>query len=276
VWYEEDENLFKKYGAPEDFLKPKLRRTYLLDAEGARALNRRLPLTMLAATARDASLPLEVRRDVAIAAWTKAVLLDSTATADDLIPLLSELVPELRPHLNDYQSETATERKRFAAYFAILNFPGMSPLMHSDYGRQALFAQIDNYRRNWWCGKGSPTYAGERMGMPEDPGGFYGLDETASSALGFLTVAEQRQAEAEWAKLSSLETGPNLLAKFVLAYRDRFPGDSRLPSALDLSLRALRYGCSDSTYSDLSHRVFRILHSKYPKSKAARRNRPWG
>lgn len=277
VWYAEDENLFNRHGPLVESVGPKIPRKSLFDHDGARALNRRLPLEFLVTIPGDTSLPSEIRRDLAVAAWTKAVLLERAHLAERLAPVLTELAPELTPYLAAYAKEQDPVRKRFSAYFAILNFPGMSPLVTSDYGRQAKFDRIENYRHNWWCGKSKPGYEGSRQEMPEDPGEMY-ADEPLPlpPPLAFLSPAQQETAETEWKQLSALETAPNLIAKAVLAYREQHPSDPRVPDALDLSLRALRYGCSDATYRDLSQRVFRVLHTKYPHSRAAKRNRPWG
>lgn len=274
-WYAEDEHLFDRYAIRDYPPVPVVARRYLFDEDGARVINRRLPFTHLAVAIAKPGLPLEIRRDLAIAAWTKAVLLGRHQFADDLVPTLSSLEPALRPFLVAYLRESEADRKRFAALFTILNFPGMSPLVTSGYGRQARFHKIENYRRNWWCGKSSPEDPTIPYGLTEDPTWDFPYPRPAPF-VSFLSNAERQEAEAEWEHMASLETAPNLMAKEVLAYREKHPEDPRLPDALDLSLRALRYGCSDMSYRELSQRVFRTLHSKYPRSKAAKRNRPWG
>jgi TolA-binding protein len=54
------------------------------------------------------------------------------------------------------------------------------------------------------------------------------------------------------------------------------PDDPRAPEALSLTVRAGHYGCGGDDETDRwVKRAFQLLHSRYPKTEAARRTRYW-
>jgi hypothetical protein len=274
VWEREDDNYFEV--APVS----KKSGDFLFDLDSTRAFNRQLPLKILVQAAQSETLPSEIRRELAVAAWTKAFLLRKDKASDEMAHLAAKLVPELKPFLDSYSKETEPESKQFAGVVAILHFPGLSPRVRAGIGRETPIDTIDSFRDNWWCGARMPEYPGDTSATSEQAGLAFQIYPQEPSIklpdIALLSKNDKRNGDEEWSRLSGLETAPNLLAKAVLDHVKNAPGDARNPEALDLSLRALRYGCSDATYHDLSHRVFRVLHAKYPKSAAAKRNRPWG
>ncbi|HEY6945797.1 MAG TPA: hypothetical protein VI431_11710, partial [Candidatus Acidoferrum sp.] len=129
------------------------------DSDASVVLTEKLPLRLLADAAKSNLLPQDLRRDVAIAAWTRAILLKNEPIAQELTPTLTELVPEVNPALADYASATDPQHREFAAVFAILHNPGFRPFVSADPGRgwfysfieESGFDQIDNFHDNWWC-----------------------------------------------------------------------------------------------------------------------------
>src|ERR1700752_3410635 len=63
--------------------------------EDARAVIDRLPLKERVALARDARLPAQLRLDIAITSYARAVLLQDHATVDALAGDLTTLLPQL-------------------------------------------------------------------------------------------------------------------------------------------------------------------------------------
>ena len=61
-----------------------------------------LPLAVLKDAALGKVLPAHLRRQVAVAAWTRAVLLDDDDTAKATAPALLELLPEMKAQLTAY------------------------------------------------------------------------------------------------------------------------------------------------------------------------------
>jgi hypothetical protein len=91
----------------------------------------------------------------------------------------------------------------------------------------------------------------------------------------FLNDAEKRAAAQERRKLAALPTAPNYLSAAAIAWAKRSPDDPRVPEALHLAVRTTRYGCVDDRSGPLSKEAFRLLHSRYPKSKWTRNTPYW-
>lgn len=233
------------------------------DVDAAKAINERLPLSVLKEAARSKVLPLGPRRDLAQAGWLRAALLGDTKTADELTPILGNLFPELAPLLNGYSSTAQPDEKKFAAIYAWLKTPGLEPIVDAGIGRQNPVTQQDSYRDNWWCTSSfsSPT--------PEENREV--IQFTAVTTGGpprFLTAAESAKAEKEWAALRSLGAAPNYIVRQVIQWANTHPNDPRVPEALHLAVRTTRYGCTDKDSPRWSKAAFDVLHRKYP-------NNPW-
>src|SRR6202043_1800342 len=160
----------------------------LFDVDATRSLNERLPLSVLEQAAESKVLPAHLRRDVAQAAWLRAVLLDQPETAQQLVPTLKTLVPEMKPLLDDYQSALADEAGRFSAIYAWLKTPGLQPIVTSGIGRRTPLNEQDSLRDNWWC---SAAF------KPESATGGAGEDEKQKNDLSlFVNTKSELQSPA--------------------------------------------------------------------------------
>jgi hypothetical protein len=259
------------------------------DSDASVALTEKLPLRTLAEAAKSNLLPPDLRRDVTIAAWTRAILLKNEALAQELTPALTELVPEVRAALSEYTSATDAEHREFAAVFAILRNPGFRPFISADPGRgwfisfteESGFGKIDNFHDNGWCSFAPPPkeeYWGNnyyRMFAPlRDP-----LKEIypdgAVPELAFLRKEERTSANEEWAALVALPSAPRWLGKLTVDWANAHPDDPRVPEALHLVVRAWRYGCTESAGENYSKQAFQLLHSRYPQSEWTKRTPYW-
>src|SRR5262249_55192170 len=95
--------------------KPGTEKLQRFDDDSALILSRRMPVSMLKEAAANKGLPEHLRREVAIAAWTRAALLDDEARGKEITPILESLLPELKEALKDYTAATDPEARRFAA-----------------------------------------------------------------------------------------------------------------------------------------------------------------
>lgn len=233
------------------------------DVDAAKAINERLPLSVLKEAARSKALPPGPRRDLAQAAWLRAALLGDTKTADELTPILRNLFPELAPLLNGYSSTAQPDEKKFAAIYAWLKTPGLEPIVDAGVGRQNPVSQQDSYRDNWWCTSSfTPTTPEENHEVIQ----FTAVSTGAPPR--FLSAAESAKAEKEWTALRSLGTAPNYIVRQVIQWANTHPTDPRVPEALHLAVRTTRYGCTDKDSPRWSKAAFDVLHRKYP-------NNPW-
>jgi hypothetical protein len=258
------------------------------DSDASVVLTEKLPLRMLAEAAKSTTLPAALRREIVIAAWTRAILLHNDAVATELVPTAQELVPEIKDALADYTSAPDTLSRQFAAVFAILRNPGLRPFVSAGYHRGELytvgeprFDRIDNLHDNWWCAS-APTSQNRGYGA-----NYYTMFATLSSPLSeiypqgkvpspiFLTEDDRATATKERAELESQPAAPNWLGKQTLDWANSHPDDPRVPEALHLVVRARRYGCNDPSPENYSKSAFTLLHNLYPDNPWTKQTPYW-
>ena len=244
----------------------------LYDFDAARVLNEQIPLSLLKEAAKDQSLPNHLRQDLAQAAWIRAVLLGDYKTADELVPILSSLIPTLSSALSDFSMTTQAEDKKFSALYTWLKFPGIEPVVDMGIGRDFPLNREDHYRDNWWCGAtfGAPTepVAGEEEEI-------ISFTKSTLSTPAFLTDAQRQAGSQQWTRLRGLGAMPNYLSKQVIQWATKNPADKRVPEALHLVVNSTRWGCTDKETGRWSKAAFDLLHSKYPNTTWAKQTKYW-
>ena len=274
--------------APEGAAIPASPRASHFDSDASVVFTEKLPLRLLVDAAKSSTLPKPLRRDVVIAAWTRAILLDRDATARELLPTAQELVPEAAAEFTEYARATDTPELHFTAVLAILRNPGFRPFVTAGYPRGNLytvgepaFNKLDNLHDNWWC---SLTPSPENQSYARD---YYRMFINLSSPLKeiypedkfpsplFLTVDERAAAEKEHAQLEAQSAAPNWLGKRAVDWVNSHPDDPRVPEALHLVVRAWRYGCTESSGTNYSKAAYDLLHKRYPSSEWTKRTPYW-
>ena len=240
------------------------------DVDAAHALNQQLPLSLLKQAVSGDVLPIGPRRDLAQAAWLRAALLGDTATADELVPVLSRLVPEISELLNDYHSTSPPDEKKFAAIYTWLKSPGMEPVVDAGLGRQTPLHQQDSYRDNWWCSSYLQPVTDEEN---EEVVEFTATTNAAPPR--FLTPSEVERGAKEWSALNALGTAPNYITRQVIQWANSHPNDPRVPEALHLAVKTTRFGCTDKDSSRWSKAAFDLLHRKYPTNPWTKKTPYW-
>jgi hypothetical protein len=239
------------------------------DYDAGHAFNEQLPLSVLKEAVKSDVLPPGPRLDLAQAVWLRAALLGDAKTADELTPILTSLVPELKPLLDSYRATVQPDEKKFAAIYAWLKFPGLEPVVDIGFGREAKLNEQDSYRDNWWCRSYiTPAY-------PEESREVVYFTATPGPPPPFLSPAEVKKGESEVAALRALGTAPNYISREVIAWANRRPADPRVPEALHLAVRTTRYGCTDKETVRWSKAAFDVLHKKYPTSPWAKKTPYW-
>ena len=233
------------------------------DVDAAHAINEQLPLSVLKQAAQSDVLPPAARRDLTQATWLRAALLGDTNTADELTPLLTQLVPQASEVLNAYLSTAQPDEKKFAAIYAWLKMPGFEPVVDNGIGRQIPPYEQDSFRDNWWCSSFFHAATAE-----ENREVIQFTAVTTGSPPPFLSPAEVQKAETEWKALGALGTAPNYISKQVIQWANSHPNDLRVPEALHLAVKTTRYSCADKDTARWSKAAFDLLHRKYP-------NNPW-
>jgi hypothetical protein len=240
------------------------------DVDAAHALNQQIPLSLLKDAASSDVLPAGPRRDLAQAAWLRAALLGDTNTADELVPVLSGLVPEIAELLNNYRSTTPPDEKKFAVIYAWLKSPGLEPIVDAGIGRETPLHQQDTYRDNWWCSSYlQPATDEENTEVVQ----FTATTDAAPPR--FLTPAQIERGAKEWSALRALGTAPNFITQQVIKWANAHPADPRVPEALHLAVKTTRFGCTDKDSSRWSKAAFDLLHRKYPTSPWTKKTPYW-
>jgi hypothetical protein len=224
------------------------------DLDAASALNARFPLSRLAQIAEGTGLPARLRRNVAVAAWTRAVLVGDDALAQRLSPTVATLAPELAAEMASFAGTNDPTARRLTALVTILRFPGMRPRVDAGLSRETPSGRIDNYRNNWWCAAG---------------------DAAAGPDVLFLSQAERSEAAGERERVAQLGTAPTYLGHEAVRLARLRPDDPLSPEALHLAVRATRYGCADDGTGGASRAAFDLLHQRYPDTEWAQKTPYW-
>jgi hypothetical protein len=238
------------------------------DDDAADILNRQAPLALLRVAAVSSSLPANLQLQAARAAWVRSILVNDTENARETAPVLSLLAPYLKPYLDGYLTASDDHARGFAAVWLLLNNPGMRTSVASGAGRASSTPLIDNFRDNWWC---AADMAKQPMNAPLDL-----LHRADAPEAGFLSPSQRSEAQQEHQRLAVAPAAPTFLARQSVEWVETHADDPRAAQALHLVVRAGRYACGGDADTDRwVKRAFRLLHSRYAKSAAARSTPYW-
>ena len=242
------------------------------DYDAGTAMNQQIPLSILKTAATEKHLIAPLRRDIAQAVWLRAAILGDTKTADEVVPSLKALIPELSSLLDEYLAATTPQAKKSVAIYAWLKFPGLEPVVDIGIGRRTPLNQQDEYRDNWWCGASYDPTERDDESQIDSAASFTGR---TTQPLLFLTAEEKAAAERERKTLDALGAAPNYIAQQVIQWANRTPADPRVPEALHLAVKTTRYGCTDKDSGRWSKAAFDLLHRKYPNTTWAKKTPHW-
>jgi hypothetical protein len=244
--------------------------------ETATILNQKLPLHTLADIVHRQELPKQLQFELAMAVWTRAVLLDRPEVARTMTPAMVEGEPGWKQWLAAYDNAKTREDREVAGLQALMRFPSVRPYVNAGAGREEGFVGYSIFRDNWWCG-----------GMGEEKNwtasystgyNFRGDREITSSPQGlrnevppFVTPAMASVAQQEQAAIHKIGDAPEYFGRRTLAWVKAHPSDPRGAELLGFAFRAMRNGCNLESSSGLRHEVFNVLHTRYRQSEWARR-----
>jgi len=240
-----------------------------IDEETARVLNRHLPLKDLVPLVLESTWPRQLRFELAMAVWTRAVLLDRPQEARSLTPALIAGEPGWKPWLAAYGAAGSDDERHAVGLLALMRFPSVRPYINAGAGREEGFAAYSSYRDNWWCADmGDFNYSnGHNYG-----GAYPNPNHPPPIELpGFLTPEMESEASREQAQLAAVGDAPDYFGKQVLAWVKAHPKDSRNSELLGFALRAMRNGCNLEKSAAQKREVFETLHARYPQSEWARK-----
>ncbi len=245
----------------------------LFDLDATSIFNQRLTASLLAKTASSPLLERPLRREVTLAAWVRAVLLDEGSVARSLASSAMGVEPALKRDLSAYLAATSPSDTKFAAVLAMLRFPGLSPDVRANLLREAPIGRIGAFRSdNWWCVRREQPNG--RMAIPTPLLLVYPTGRVDSPS--FVGDSDREQAASEREALALRTPAANYLAAEVLDYARSHVADPRVPEALHLVVRATRYSdCSDDSTGRFSKQAFDLLHRRYPQSSWTKQTPYW-
>ena len=245
--------------------------TELFDVDAAVALNRNMPLRLLAVAAESSALPENLRFQVAQATWVRAVLLDQPEIAHRMTPLLISCRAAWKPVLTDYDNaKTPTDRKA-TGLLALLRFASTEPSVREGEERRSGFATYDDFRQNWWCS--TVPVPGGSIDIPDIP---QPKPPPMPPPPTFLTTQDRDEAQHEVAALQKIPSASTYFATEALAWLKEHPKDPRTADILGESNRALRNTCrDDKTTPPLAHQLFDAIHKNFPQSAWASKYPTW-
>lgn len=222
-----------------------------------------VPLARLADSQVLAALAPPLRREVVLAGWVRAVLLERWEVERALRPALAQAAPELAEDLARVAERSQPQPRKLAAVLLMLKTPGLKPYVQT-YRTRGL-KELDVCLGNGWCTRPAedlPTRCQQREA------------EWDSCRLPPFFTAEELQAAVEESRqLAELEPGPEGLIRFVLEYAHAWPEDPLVPEALHHSVQQTRVAptaCSGVPEVDarswLSKQAYQLLHQRHRHS----------
>jgi len=240
--YDTDQNLDQQSTLP------------MFDSDVTEPMNQEVPLSRWVDAAANRLVPARLQTQIAQAGWVRAVILGRANETRSFASRLVELNPDLSLGMTTLLTETDPDRAHFAAVVLILHNPGLQPVLRSGLGRETPVANLENFRDNWW-----------NIAPPEHPQ-TQPVTPAETHAWG-LPPGDRALGAKEWGKLKdAAPAGPDYLAAETIRWAQAHADDPRIPEALHLSVRAIRFGAGGPRNPAVSRQAFRLLHSRYPKS----------
>ena len=240
-----------------------------IDTDTAIVFNQHLPLKDLAPLVTNSTWPKQLRFELALAVWTRAVLLNQPQEARRLTPAMIAGEPGWKPWLTAYDAASTNDEHLVTGLLALMRFPSVRPYINAGAGRDEGFVGYSSYRDNWWCSDmGGFNYdTGHNFG-----GAYPNPNQPPHVDLpSFVTPSMTSAAGIEQADLAKIGDAPQYFGQQTLAWVKAHPKDPRNSELLGFALRAMRNGCNLEKSYTLKREVFNLLHTRYPESEWAKK-----
>lgn len=231
----------------------------LLAQDALHLLNYSTPVAKLASAAHSTNLPPWSALDVAVATWTRAVLLGNMDAAREAALVVAQAHPDWASSLLPGDGSDAGAWKFHAALLMAWHHE-FAPLVPMDYRKHVGW-------QAWWCPVGAP--------QPGDVA--WRLAAAFTPAESVLTAEERERAQAEVTELQRSGSAQVFLAPIIFAWAEAHPRDPLVPEALHRLVVVVRYGCRvpDPRNQQISRRAFDWLHQRYAKNEWTAKTPYW-
>ncbi len=242
-----------------------------IDADAAYAISTFMPQPMMAKVVLSPGLPANIKRDLALAVFTRAALLDDAETGKLMAEALAGFFPQFADGWKSYRSAGDAPARRVEAALLLLKLPASRP--NVDFGLGYTFKRdmIGRYGPRWWM-KDDVPFGGD----PDQDGHLplctdCGLPVPMVAPL-FITAAEKTRAKADTDRLAKLPSAPTWLGSVIIPWAKAHASDPRVPEALHNVVRATQYGDMDS---DTSKAAYDLLREKFPHNSWTAKTPHW-
>jgi hypothetical protein len=239
------------------------------DADAAFGMTVFMPLPMMAQVVLGSGLPATIKRDVGLAVWTRAVLLDDAKTAKSMAEAIAPFFPQFADKWKTYRNAGKADLK-FEAVLLLLRLPAARPYPAAGLGYTYKRDQIGRFGPRWWENEEVPFDSADDSGFPLLCSGC-GLPLPLVTPS-FITDEDKETAKVDNERLRKLPGAPTYFGSVVIPWAKAHPTDPRVPEALHLVVRATQYGDHDS---DTSKAAYDLLHSLFPKSPWTAKTPKW-
>jgi len=229
------------------------------DSDAAYAMSTFMPLPMMAQVVLAPGLPANIKRDVGLAVWTRAVLLDDADTGNLMANAVAPFFPQLAGSWKAYRAATS-DAKKVEAALLLLKLPGARPTVPYGLGYIYKSDVIGQFGPRWWAADDNP-FVTDDSGNP-----FVCLDcalPLPITAPEFITSRDKERAKADAERLGKLPGAPEWLGSVIIPWAKAHLGDPRVPEALHNVVRATQYG---DMASDTSKAAYELLHGRFPRN----------
>jgi hypothetical protein len=241
----------------------------VLAYDAAYVLNYLTPLAKLNHAAHSDLLPFWSARDVALAGWTRAFMLNDLNTARELAPVVAKAHPDWAASLTP-RTGPESDGWRFQAAMLIVLHHEFQPLVRVDY---SVFLDTGS----WWCPVTVPTYDALTTQDNEYVWIAWHLPAIFAPPESALSQRDRTIAGDEIRRLHDEGSAQSFVAPLIFKWAATHPDDPLVPQALHRLVVVTRYGCSysDPSTSRVSKTAFELLHKKYPRSPWTARTPYW-
>ena len=242
-----------------------------IDVDAAYAMSSFMPLPMMARVVLAPGLPANIKRDLALAVFTRAVVLDDPETGKAMGEALAPFFPQFADGWKGYRNAADAPARKVEAALLLLKLPAARP--YPDFGLGYIYKRdvIGLYGPRWWAGNEAPF-----SGNTDEHGNVMLCTECGLPlplvAPSFIGQTDKARAKADNERLAKLAGAPTWLGDVVIPWAKAHLSDPRVPEALHNVVRATQYGDMDS---DTSKAAYELLHGKFPRNPWTAKTPHW-